>query len=75
MAWSYNRLWHLLIEKDIKRTSLIKAAGLNSYIITKMSKRESVPLDAIGKLCEHLDCRVEDIVEYIPEKTSGEASQ
>lgn len=70
MAWSYNRLWVMLVYKNIKRSQLIKLAGLNATAIAKMGKNQSVSLEVIGKLCEYFRCNVEDIVEYIPE--SGE---
>ena len=70
MAWSYNRLWVMLIYKNIKRTQLVELAGLNAAAIARMGKGQTVTMDILGKLCEYFHCNVEDIVEYIPE--SGE---
>lgn len=67
MAWSYNRLWIMLINKGMKRTDLIKLAGINSNALTHMGKNEPVALSALGKICQALECKIEDIVEYIPE--------
>ena len=67
MAWSYNRLWIMLINKGMKRTDLIKVAGINSNALTHMGKNEPVALSALGKICQALDCKLEDIVEYIHE--------
>ena len=71
MAWSYNRLWVMLIYKGVKRTHLIELAGLNAAALAKMGKNETVSMDILGKLCEYFHCNIEDIVEYIPE--NGEA--
>ena len=71
MAWSYNRLWVMLIYKNLKRSQLIELAGLNASAIAKMGKNQPVSLEVMGKLCEYFHCNIEDIVEYIPE--NGEA--
>ena len=67
MGWSYKRLWILLINKDMKRTDLLKVAGLNSTALAKMGKDQPVTMDTLGKICLALDCKIEDIVEYVPE--------
>lgn len=67
MGWSYKRLWILLINKNMKRTDLLKVAGLNSTALAKMGKDQPVTMDTIGKICCALDCKIEDIVEYVPE--------
>ena len=56
MPWSYNRLWVMLIYKGIKRTHLIKLAGINAAALAKMGKNQTVSMDILGKLCEYFDC-------------------
>ena len=68
MAWSYNGLWKLLIDKRLKKTDLLTLAGLNPKTLARLGKEETVSMDALGKLCTALNCRIEDIVEFIPEK-------
>ena len=65
MGWSYKRLWIKLIERDLKRVDLKKIAGINAYTLARMGKNEPVHMEVIGKLCKALDCRVEDIIEYV----------
>lgn len=67
MAWSYNRLWILLIQKGMKRTELMKLAGLNSNALASMGKNRPVTMNILEKICRTLDCRLEDIVEYVPD--------
>lgn len=67
MAWSYNRLWILLIHKGMKRTELMKVAGLNANALTHMGKNLPVTMNILEKICRTLNCRIEDIVEYIPD--------
>ena len=71
MAWSYDRLWKLLIDKKLKKTSLIEVAHIHSNTLARMSKNEPISMEALGKLCTALDCRIEDIVEFVPEEKSS----
>ena len=72
MGWSYERLWIMLVKKKMKRIDLIKIAGINSSALAHMGKDEPVTMNTLGKICEALHCRIEDIVEYIPESASEE---
>lgn len=68
MAVSYKRLWHLLLDKNMTKLDLAKAAGVSRYALTKMGKDEDVTTDVLTKICDALDCQIEDIVEFIPGK-------
>lgn len=68
MAVSYKRLWKLLIDKDMKKKDLARLADLSTYTITKMSKGENVTTETLGKICRVLDCNIEDVMEFIPER-------
>lgn len=68
MPWSYDRLWIMLIKKNLKKTELIRLAGVNSSAITKMGKKLPVTMGTLEKLCKTLHCNIEDIVEYVPEE-------
>ena len=60
---TYNKLWKLLIDKKMNKQDLRKATGLTSTTIAKMGKGGDVSTQAIRKICEALDCRIEDIVD------------
>ena len=68
MAWSYKKLWILLINRNMKRTEMMKQAGISSVALAKMGKDEPVTMEVLGKICKTLNCQVDDIVEYIPDK-------
>ena len=72
MGWSYKRLWIMLIEKDLKRIDLKKLAGINAYTLARMGKNEPVHMEIIGKLCKALDCKVENIIEYVADDADNE---
>lgn len=65
MAVSYKKLWKLLIDKDMKKKDLEKAAQISNYTITKMNRGENVTVDIIGKICKALNCTADDIMEFI----------
>lgn len=67
MTVSYKKLWKILIDKDMKKTDLQKAASVSWASITKLSKGENVSMDVLIKICKVLECDVGDIMELIPE--------
>lgn len=67
MAWSYKPLWRLLVECEMTKTAMQKKAGITSAALAKMGKNQPVTMDSLGKICQTLHCRLDDIVEYIPE--------
>ena len=67
MAVSYKRLWHLLIEKDMKKQDLQKLSGLAPASIAKLSKGNTVTTDTLEKICRALSCDIGDIIEFVPD--------
>ena len=64
MAVSYNGLWKLLIDKNMKKMDLVEKIGISSSTLAKMSKGESVSISIMEKICEELDCDFGDIINY-----------
>lgn len=62
MYLSYNNLWKMLIDKDIKKGELCKQTGISSSTLAKMSRNEPVSLSIILRICEILECTIEDVV-------------
>ena len=58
----------MLINKNMKRTDLLTFAGLNSNALARMGKGQPVAMDNLEKLCKAFNCRVEDVLEYIPDE-------
>ena len=69
MSISYNRLWKLMIDKNINKTKLRTQAGISSNAMAKLGKNESVQIDVLVKICNCLDCTMDDIMEIFPEET------
>ena len=66
MAVSYNKLWKLLIDKNMKKKELGEAAGISNSLIAKLGKNENVTVDVLVRICTALDCGIDDIMELIP---------
>lgn len=64
MAVSYNKLWKLLIDKNMKKMDLVEKIGISSSTLAKMSKGESISMNVMEKICENLDCDFADIITY-----------
>ena len=65
MAVSYKKLWKLLIDKELRKKDLQKAAGISSTSIAKLGKNENVQTDILEKICQALDCNIGDIMDVI----------
>lgn len=65
MAFSYNNLWKLLEKKNMTREDLKKATGMSSATIAKLSKNENINMKSLEKICEILECNIEDVIELI----------
>lgn len=70
MRMSYNRLWKLLIDKNMKKSDLRKVAGVSASSLAKLGKGDNVTTDVILKICTALQCDVGDIMEAIPDENS-----
>ncbi len=68
MAVSYNKLWKLLIDKNMKKKDLGNAAGISNSLIAKLGKNENVTVEVLVKICAALDCSIDDIMELVPEE-------
>lgn len=64
MAVSYNGLWKLLIDKNMKKIDLINRIAISSSTVAKMVNGEFVSLKVLEKICAELDCDFGDIVHY-----------
>lgn len=67
MAVSYKKLWILLIEKDMKKTDLRIQSGISTGALAKLGRNENVNTEVLAKICKALDCKIEDIMEMIPD--------
>ena len=64
----YDRLWETLKEKDISQYKLIKDYGIDKAQLHRLRKNMIVKTLVLNNLCKILDCRIEDIMEYVPDE-------
>ena len=65
MGISYKKLWVLLIDRDIKKSSFRKEINLSSGTWTKLNKGEEVSLSILLRICDYLNCDIGDICEAV----------
>lgn len=68
MRISYNRLWKMLIDKGMNKQDLRKVSGISGASIAKLGKGENITTDVLLKICEALNCHLEDIMETVDNK-------
>ena len=71
MAVSYNGLWKLLIDKNMKKVDMMSQVGISSSTVAKMTNGELVSMKVLEKICEKLDCDFGDIVQCENEMKDG----
>ena len=55
MNISYKKLWKLLIDRDMKKKGLEKAADISNYVISKMTRNENITVETVRKICKALN--------------------
>ena len=68
MAASFKKLWKLLIDKDMKKSDLEREAKITHYALSKLSQGKDVSTEVLGKICETLNCTIDDIMGVVPDQ-------
>ncbi len=61
---SYSRLWHMILDKNMKKTDLCEMAGISSSTLAKLGKNEIVSIDVLERICDTLGCDIGDIMSF-----------
>ena len=64
MAVTYKKLFHLLIDRGVQPSELTELAGFSANILTR--------LKSIERICRALNCKVDDILEFVTEENFDE---
>ncbi len=75
MAVSYKPLFKLMIDRDIKRGDIVRMSGVAYSTLGKMANGENVNMSVVEKICLALDCRIEEVVEILPERPEENVSR
>ena len=68
MKVSYNKLWKMLIDKNMQKKDLQEAVKMSPNTMAKMGRNENISMDVLVRICKELQCDVGDIMEVIQEK-------
>lgn len=66
MRFSYNKLFKLLIDRNIKKKELREMSGVSATSIAKLGKGANVNTEVLLKICGALNCDIGDIMEFVP---------
>ena len=72
MAVTYKKLFHMLIDRNLTPAQLQQQAGYSANISTRLRRDTYISLESIEKICRVLDCKVDDIVEFVSDETGNE---
>ncbi len=72
MAVSYKKLFKMLIDRDMKKKDFRELTGISSNTVTKLANNENVTMEVIEKICIHMGCTVDEIVDIIPDNQIDE---
>ena len=68
MKVSYEKLWDILNERNMLKTDLIKQAKISTNAMAKLGKNEDVRFGILVNICKALNCSIEEIMEFVPDK-------
>ena len=71
MAVTYKKLWHILLDRDMKKKDLQALTGLSASSIAKLSRDEMISMDALMKICAVFGVQFSDVVEIVYENTDN----
>lgn len=72
MRISYNKLWKLMIDKNMNKQDLKKVSGISSASVAKLGKGDNITTDILIRICTALDCDIADIMEIVNDTTDEE---
>ena len=63
----YDPLWRTLKEKGISQYQLIKDYGIDKAQLQRLRQNLVVKTLILNRLCQILNCRIEEIMDYVPD--------
>ncbi len=63
----FNRLWKTMEQQGVSTYMLREKCGIDSKTIRRLRTNENIETKTLDKLCKALNCKLEDIAEYVKE--------
>lgn len=67
MVVTYKKLWHILIDRNMKKKDLESLSGVTHYQMCKLANDKDVTTDVIGAICAALGVESNEIMDFIPD--------
>ena len=64
----FDRLWETMHNKNVSTYYLREKCGIDSKTVRRLKANENIETKTLDKICQALNCRLEDIAEFIPDK-------
>lgn len=61
----FDKLWQTMKEKNVSTYKLREECGIDSKTIRRLKANENIETKTLNKLCSALNCKIEDIMEFI----------
>ena len=68
MRISYRPLWIKLAEREMSKKELREVSGISTASLAKLGKGEILTTDVLLKICEALNCNINEIIETVPDE-------
>lgn len=75
MRFSYNKLWKMLIDKNMNKQDLKKICGISSASVAKLGKGDNITTDVLLRICTALECDVSEIMEVVKDDLIDEKEE
>lgn len=72
MSVSYKKLQHLLIEREMSNSDLMRQAKISANIISKIKTGQYIALDKVESICNAMNCTPNDILVFLPDNNDEE---
>ena len=66
MYFSYKPLFILLAKHGLSKYDFKDELHMSSSTLAKISKNENVSMDVLARICSYFNCRIEDVLEFVP---------
>ena len=70
MRISYRPLWVILAQRNMSKKQMRELSGISTASLAKLGKGENLTTDVLLKICEALNCNINEIIETVPDETA-----
>ncbi len=64
MSVNYNKLWKILIDKNLNRTEFKEKVGISFNVLARLGKNKPISLESLEKICVFLDCNIGEVMDF-----------